>query len=185
VLSKLIRQKIDDRFKERHGTALRYSKQCDALAAHIQEVCKTTISPSTLRRLLGFVKNTFQPREYSLDILAEYVGYKSWTHLLKSLEHGEGEAVKVIEKLKPTQVKSGQTVQVGFEPGRQVSIKREGGAYRVIASNEKKLSLGDEVEFRIIELHYPLTFTRVVRGSKDIGRVQVAAFSGVTSITKG
>ena len=100
MLSKLIRQKIDERFKERHGTALRYSKQCDALAAHIQEVCKTTISPSTLRRLLGFVKNTFQPREYSLDLLAEYVGYKSWTNLLKSLEHDDGEEVKMIENPK-------------------------------------------------------------------------------------
>lgn len=184
VLSKLIRQRIEDRFKERHGTSLRYSKQCDALAAHIQEVCKTNISPSTLRRLLGFVKNSFQPREYSLDILAEYVGYKSWTHLLKSLEHGEGEEVKVIEKLKPTQVKSGQTVRVSFEPGRQVSIKKENAAYHVVASNEKKLLSGDEVEFRVIELHYPLTFTRVVRGGRDIGRVQVATFSGVTSITK-
>jgi hypothetical protein len=148
-------------------------------------VCKTTISPSTLRRLLGFVKNTFQPREYSLDILAEYVGYKSWAQLLKSLEHDEGETAKAIEKLTPRQVKTGQTVQVSFEPGRQVSIKREGTTYRVTTSNEKKLLHGDEVEFRIIELHYPLTFARVVRGGKDIGRVQVATFSGVTSITKG
>lgn len=181
MISKFIREKIEQRF----GRPLKYSKQVDDLAGHIAEVCNSTISPSTLRRLLGFVKNTAQPREYSLDILAEYVGHKSWTHLIKSLERSDEEPVKVIERLKPSQIKNGQTIQINYEPHKQVIIKRTGKVYKVVVSNEKKLQLNDEVEFRIIELHYPLTFTHVMRLGKSIGSVQVAIVSGITMITKG
>jgi hypothetical protein len=180
MLSKFIRQKIEEKF----GHALRYSKQCDALAAHINEVCKLTISPSTLRRLLGFVKNKAQPRDYSLDILAAYVDHKSWTHLLAALDGNREIPEKAIEKLSATQVKKGQAVQIAYEPGKQVEIRKVGATFNVLSTNDKKILLNDVVDFRLIELHYPLTFTSVIREGKNIGRVQVATVSGVTGILK-
>lgn len=181
MLSKLIRQKIEEKF----GHPLRYSKQCDALATHINEVCRLTISPSTLRRLLGFVKNKAQPRDYSLDILAAYVGHKSWPHLLATLDGNREKPEKAIEKLSTSQVKKGQKVLIAYEPGKQIETERTGSGFVVVSTNDKKLQLNDEVDFRVIELHYPLTFTSVVREGKNIGRVQVATVSGVTAIQKG
>ena len=181
MLSRLIRQKIEEKF----GHQLRYSKQCDALAAHITEVSKLTISPSTLRRLLGFVKNKAQPRDYSLDILAAYVGHKSWAHLLATLDGNREQPEKMIEKLSATQVKRGQTIQIAYEPGKLVEIEKAGVGFTVLSTNDKKIQLNDEVNFRIIELHYPLTFSSVMRSGKSIGRVQVATVSGVTAIKKG
>ena len=178
MLSKLIRQKIEEKF----GHSLRYSKQCDTLAAHIQEVCKLTISPSTLRRLLGFVKNKAQPRDYSLDILAAYVGHKSWTHLLAALDSGGNKPEKAIEKLKPAQVKKGQAIQITYEPGKEIVIKKNGSTFNIVASNDKKMQVNDEVNFMIVELHYPLTLTHFLREGKSLGRVQVATVSGVTKI---
>ena len=181
MLSKLIRQKIEEKF----GHPLRYSKQCDALATHIQEVCKLTISPSTLRRLLGFVRNKAQPRDYSLDILAAYVGHKSWTHLLAALDGNREAPEKAIEKLSASQVKKAQVIQITYEPGKQVEIEKTGPSFKVLSTNDKKIQLNDVLDFRLIELHYPLTFTSVTRDGKKIGRVQVATVSGVTGIQKG
>lgn len=180
MLSKLIRQKIEEKF----GHQIRYSKQCDALAAHITEVSRLTISPSTLRRLLGFVKNKAHPRDYSLDILAAYIGHKSWTHLLATLDGNRETPEKAIEKLNASQVKKGQTVLLAYEPGKQVEIEKTGAVFKVLSTNDKKVQLNDVVDFRIIELHHPLTFTSVMREGKGIGRVQVATVSGITAIKK-
>ena len=180
MLSKLIKQKIEKRFG-----AVRYPRDCEPLALHIKEVCGSGLSASTLRRLFGFVNGANEPRLYTLDIIAEYLGYKGWEQLLASLIQQDCEPEPVIEKLYTKQVKAGQVIRLTYEPARVVEIKRKGPAYLVVSSNEKKLLLNDVVDFRLIELHYPLTFTSVTREGKSIGRVQVATVSGVTAIRKG
>ena len=90
MLSKIIKEKIHHRF----GNEVRYPKDCEALAQHISNQCKTRISGSTLRRLYGFVKGIREPRLYTLDIIAEYLGYKSWEQLLGSFEKAEGRKAK-------------------------------------------------------------------------------------------
>ena len=143
-----------------------------------------TISASTMRRLLGFVKNSAQPREYSLDILADYVGHKSWAHLLRSLEKGNEEVEKIITSLRSEQVRKGQPVVLTYEPGKKIELRKEGTTFLVISSNDKKLIANDRVTFRVIELHYPLTFTDLFREGNSIGRVQLATVSGITSIKR-
>lgn len=163
---------------------MRYPKDCEALAQHISHHCKTRISGSTLRRLYGFVKGIREPRAYTLDIIAEYLGYKSWELLLRSFEKEEKRSEKIIERLSPQQVKAGQVVEVCYEPKKVIELKKQGNVFTVVSSNEKKLHLNDEVKFTLLELHYPLTFTYVMRQGNSIGRLQVATVSGVTSIRK-
>ena len=112
------------------------------------------------------------------------MGHKSWTHLLAALDGNREAPEKAIEKLNATQVKKGQIVQIAYEPGKQVEIERVGPAFKVLTTNDKKIQLNDIVDFRLIELHYPLTFTSVTREGKSIGRVQVATVSGITAIKK-
>lgn len=180
MLSKIIKEKIHHRF----GNEVRYPKDCEALAQHISQHCKTRISGSTLRRLYGFVKGIREPRLYTLDIIAEYVGYKSWEHLLNSFETEETHREKVIERLSPQQIKSAQVVTISYEPKKVVELKRQDNIFIVVSSNEKKLHLNDEVKFALLELHYPLTFTYVIRQGNSLGRLQVAQVSGIMSIKK-
>jgi len=180
MLSKIIKERIAERF----GREILYPKDCQALAEHISHTCKTPISASTLQRLFGFVKGIREPRLYTLDIAARYLGMRNWKHLLSTLDKTGEETIRIIEKLKPQQVKNGETIHVDYEPAKQVSIKRIGATYRVVATNDKKIQLNDEVEFSLFELHYPLTFLQVIRGDKNIGRVQVATVSGITAIKK-
>jgi len=181
MLSKLIKEKIEARF----GKDIRYPKDCEALANHISESCRTRISSSTLLRLYGFVKGIREPRLHTLDIVAEYLGYKSWEELIASFDKKEAVQKKTIEKLKPENIKINQTVQIGYEPNRTIEFKKAGTIFRIVSSNERRLLLNDEIKFSVIELHYPLTLTHVIREGKSIGKVQVASVSGVTQITKG
>ncbi|MFN8323982.1 MAG: hypothetical protein U0T74_15060 [Chitinophagales bacterium] len=180
MLSKIIKEKIHHRF----GNEVRYPKDCESLAQHISHHCKTPISGSTLRRLYGFVKGIQEPRQYTLDIIAQYLGHKGWPQLLASLEGTEQETEKLLEKLKPEQIRKGQSVVLTYEPAKKIELRKSGTTFLVVSSNEKKLHLNDEVRFRVLELHYPLTFTYLLRNGESIGRVQLAIVSGIISIQK-
>ena len=180
MLSKFIRQKIEERFG-----AVRYPRDCEPLATHIKEVCGAGLSASTLRRLFGFVKGTNEPRLYTLDLLAAYLGHKGWDQLLASFVPEDCESEPVIEKLRARQVRAGQLIRLTYEPAKVVEIKRDGLVFLVVRSNDKKLLSSDEVLFNSFELHYPLTFISVTREGRSVGRVQVGTVSGVTEIRKG
>lgn len=181
MLSKIIKERIAEKF----GRDIHYPKDCQALAEHITHTCKTPISASTVQRLFGFVKGIREPRLYTLDITARYLGMKNWKHLLSTLDKTTDDTTKIIEKIKSSQIKAGETIHLGYAPAKDISIKRVGAIYVVVASNDKKLLVNDEVEFNLAELHYPLTFSQVIRAGKNIGRVQVATVSGLTMIMKG
>ena len=77
-----IRILIENRF----GKKIAYSKDCEALSFSIKKVCQEKISPTTLKRLFGFAKSIDQPRTYTLDLLANYIGFIDWSTLLAKME---------------------------------------------------------------------------------------------------
>ena len=60
------------------GQELSYSKDCEALADIICEATGGRISATTIRRLYGLLKSTSAPSKFTLTLLAQYIGYKSW-----------------------------------------------------------------------------------------------------------
>ena len=181
MLSKLIKEKIHEKL----GQAIRYPKDCHALAEHIETVCKTKISPSTIKRLYGFVKGASQePRLYTLDLIGEYLGYKGWDQLIDSIHVSVPSGSKEIEKIKQGQVRKGQSVILCYEPGKKIELRKSGDSFLVISSNDRKLHLNDEVHFHELEVHYPLSLTSVTRKGEGMGKMQLATVSGITSIRK-
>ena len=65
-------------------------KDFNFLSEHIFEENHTRISPSTLKRIWGYLQNDNTPRSTSLNILANYVGYKDWDDFLASAEKEYG-----------------------------------------------------------------------------------------------
>ncbi len=77
MLNNSIKKQIEDVY----GHEIRYPKDCDALALDITLKTGCTISPSTMKRLFGFIKTDSKPNQYTLDTIAIYIGYKSWEEL--------------------------------------------------------------------------------------------------------
>jgi hypothetical protein len=187
MLSKLIKDRINEKFAQSGQPAqyIRYPKDCNALADHISRTCKTKISASTLKRLYGFVKGGSQePRIYTLDIISAYLGYKGWEQLVQSLDNSGERESKEIEKLKPEQIGKGQSVILSYEPGKKIELQRQGSSFITLSSNDRKLIPGDEVKFGVIELHYPLIITSLFRKGENLGKLQIAAVSGITAIRR-
>jgi hypothetical protein len=85
----MIPQHIRLLFERRFGKKIIYSKDCEVLSKNIEKVCQEKISPTTIKRLFGFAKSIDQPRTYTLDVLANYVGFINWSTLLAKMEQAD------------------------------------------------------------------------------------------------
>ncbi len=60
------------------GRRMRTSKDFDFLSKQLFERLHQQVSVSTLKRLWGYVATDSQPRESTLDLLAQFVGSANW-----------------------------------------------------------------------------------------------------------
>ncbi|WP_183566769.1 hypothetical protein [Mucilaginibacter sp. SP1R1] len=51
---------------------------CKALALHIYNKTKLTVSETTLKRVYGFAYSKFKPSLFTIDVLAKYCGFEGW-----------------------------------------------------------------------------------------------------------
>lgn len=172
--------------EKKYGSTIRYPKDCHALALHISQVCKTNISPSTLKRLYGFVRGIEHPRLFTLDVISMYLGYKGWEELSRELNvtKPDNEYLELME-LSVSKLKKGERVQLGYAPAKELTLEYLGKQYFAVrASNDVKTGIGDIVKLEKALLHYPLTVTEFKRGEKIMGGFTLGGISGITHIWK-
>ncbi|MCY1722434.1 hypothetical protein OU798_18945 [Prolixibacteraceae bacterium Z1-6] len=61
-----------------------YGSDCNLLSQKIYNETQRQVSISTLKRFFGLIKNKHNPSKYTLDTLAEFVGFKDWSDYAKS-----------------------------------------------------------------------------------------------------
>ena len=183
MLSKVIKNMVEQKFGQ-----IRYPRDCDALALHISTMCKTGLSGSTLKRLFGFTKSkgNEQPRLYTLDIISNYLGYKGWEELAMQLIKGEvDENFVSLDELIPGKLKKGETIQLGYGPGKEITLQYTGkNQFIVKASNDGKLCATDMIKFQKAVLHYPLLINEVTHAGNNAGQYVAGRISGITYIRK-
>lgn len=179
MLLKAVRKKIEAKY----GHPIRYPKDCDSLALEISNATGRRISNSTLKRLLGFVKGTEQPRAYTLDIIAEYVNHTSYDSLIEALNPTKTRKAEPISEVQTSQLEEGTTVQLRFEPKGQLNIQLvEGQTYKVISSEMCQFDVGDTFTCEKIEQYCPLFVNDWCRKTAEMGSCVLAKVTGITSI---
>lgn len=78
------------------GRQMHTPKDFDFLVACIFEDLHEKVSPTTLKRLWGYLSEEVTPRVYTLDILARYAGYDNWASF------SQGDAKSTAEQESPT-----------------------------------------------------------------------------------
>ena len=66
------------RVEEKYAKPLKTSNDFNALAFHLKHRCNEFISPSTLKRLWGYVDYPHTPRLQTLDSLSHYLGFNDF-----------------------------------------------------------------------------------------------------------
>lgn len=180
MLAAILRRKIEIRFQQN----IRYSRDCDTLSDAIYMQCKGRISPSTLKRMFGFLKWT-EPRRFTMDIIANYIGYETYDELLNEILDGKPKKEQRIESIECSGLRRGAKFRVRF--GNIAFIEAEytgSNKFRLLHHEKSGLITGDVLEIRKVELHVPLLVNRIKRNELTLTGMILGRVTGVTEIKK-
>lgn len=185
VLSIITRHHIEEKL----GKEIRYPSDYEQLAYDIERTTRQRISTNTIKRLLGAIESVREPRLYTLDVIAQYLGYSNWDVYIVSLSK-EGNSQfgnvdtssdSIPRELSAENLKKGNRIEFQYYPDRKIALEYLGNnEFRVIGSANSKLLLNDVVEVSNFYLNYPLIINRVMRDGQNIGRFTAGKISGLT-----
>jgi len=105
--------------------------------------CKETLSPSTLKRLWGYVDGYDDTRYSTLNILSHFVGYKNWDDFVNNLENNtEVYSTFIMEpsSIMASDLEPGDRIKIGWLPNRECLLECTGhNSFKVIESQNSKL----------------------------------------------
>ena len=118
----------------------------ELLANAIWERLHENLSPTTLKRLWGYIDGAEVPRRTTLCLLSRFLGYVDWEEYVIQLamrDDIESEAFRA-QGIVAEQLQVGDEVEVSWLPNRSCRFRYEGGRrFTVIASKNAKIHIGD------------------------------------------
>lgn len=67
--------------QEKYGKKLNTTTDFEEFSFHLDNKESLSVSSSTLKRLFGYVADSHKPRTQTLDMLAQYLGYRDFCKL--------------------------------------------------------------------------------------------------------
>lgn len=174
------------RVEETYGKPVLTPLQFEALADDIFRRTGKLLSPTTLKRLWGYLNEPMSPRRSTLDVLARYCGWRDFEDFTKGnapeIESGNV-GTNVISAGKD--VKTGDRIRLMWPPSRVCEIEYLGDRkWRVVASQGTKLSPGDTFNCALIVSGEPLYLDNLVHGDDRPGVYVCGRKSGVTFLDR-
>lgn len=174
---------VEGRFKRKLQTTTDF----DELSLSLKSSEGAPISPSTLKRLWGYVSDAHQPRPQTLDMLSRYVGYPHFSafchHLKTSTAYNS--SFFTTKQIQSKDLLRGDRVEIGWAPNRYVLLQYEGrNRFRVVEAKETKLLPGDCFETSCFLQGQPLLVSYVQRGSRKTAPFVAGRNGGLTLISK-
>lgn len=160
----------------------------DFLSQAILRSVRQPISPTTLKRIWGYVKDVgsaYNPERFTLCILAVFVGYRDIEDFIENFNSEDAMAQSgnyFGETITSGAISDCAFVELRWPPDRMcVLARKKGNEFDVISSKNSKLRAGDVVEFTSLTQNAPAFFNKVIRAGSDIPHTYVAGTrSGIT-----
>ena len=169
---------IITRLSEKSNLTFRYSSDCECLSNEIKSITGKILGTTTIKRMLGFTSEQAQPRLSTLDIIAEYLGYKNYDEMRQALVPAQK-----IESINKAQLKVGDAIRVMFIPGKTIVLGYIGNKHYVVSEcNSSKLIVGDIVAIEDISMEIPFVCSQVYRKGSRLNDVHVADRLGIKSL---
>ena len=157
------------------------------LTGVVWERLHENISPTTLKRLWGYIDGADTTRRTTLCLLSRFLGYEDWEAYIAELTTRtdvESEAFSG-EGLNIDDLQSGDCVEVTWLPNRRCVFRYEGDArFTVTESENAKLHVGDRFETAYFLLGRPMYIDRLVRGDNPPTAYVAGAKNGLLSARK-
>ncbi len=135
-----------------------FDKLSDIIFVHVHE----RVSPTTLKRLWGYVDEDVKPRRYTLDALSKFLGYTSFDEYCNQAGEPQSGFVQSVS-LKVEDLKAGNCIDLRWAPDRQCLIRYLGDArFAIDEAVNTKLHVGDTFTCHLFLKHEPLMLSCLV-----------------------
>lgn len=158
--------------------------QFEALADIIFRQTGTLLSPTTLKRIWGYLNEAKTPRVSTLNVLARFCGWRDFDDFasgnVPEIESGPvGSNVIKVER----DMKKGERVRLMWPPARVCVIEYSGQwRWRVVESKGTRLLAGDTFTCPVIACGEPLYVSNLIHEGNDAGIYVCGRKSGITFV---
>ena len=155
--------------EKHYGRKLATTSDYESLSIMIEKETGELISSSTLKRLFGYVTMKPVPRKSTLDILARYVGKRTYEFFCSSImsDQALNSTFFSAKTVSAADLVPGQKVRIGWNPDRVVTLEYLGEmAFEVIESINSKLMKGDRFNLAAFFKGYPLYIAQILRNGE-------------------
>lgn len=136
------------------------------LSGAIFERTRETMSPTTLKRLWGYIDGADQTRNSTLQILSRFLGYESWEAFVDDIGKDSGSNKVLSPHIDVKELNVGDRVKVSWRPDRRCTFRYLGEEkFEVEAAENSKLEVGNTFYCGLFILNEPLYLTDLVQGN--------------------
>lgn len=169
------------------GKKLKTPADFEFCVGAIWERLHQNISPTTLKRMWGYIEGADTTRLSTLNLLSHYLGYSDWEGFRRHLE--ENSESQSNEMINPTLLSSslhnGERVEIQWQPNRRCVLEYLGeNTFVVIESEHSKLQKGNTFECLSFYLHHPLYIDNLVQGDNAPVSFVVGKRDGLTVVKR-
>ncbi|MBR4388963.1 MAG: hypothetical protein IKT00_07280 [Prevotella sp.] len=147
------------------GFAPETSRDFEDLSQIIQEATGEYLSPTTLKRIWGYLQNEqVQTRRHTHDVLARFVGYANYRAFIDgSLKKKEVQSmILATNKVTSEDLAIGQELCIVWLPDRRIVVEHLGdGRFVVNEAENSKLGIGDTFTCHLMIQNEPLYIDNV------------------------
>ena len=153
------------------GKAICSPKDFEFLRDRIYARLHVIISTTTLMRIWGYVDEKVNSRRSTLDILTQFLGYQDWEEYQRNalLPKDQQSSPVLSRRLSVAMtLLPGDCLRLTWQPQRVCDIEFLGGlSFRVIASENTRLRVGDTFECSLIVEGEPLYLDNLIQGNSS------------------
>lgn len=177
-----LNEQILNMIRRKLGVSLSRPAEFEALIEDIYRTTGERLGVNTLKRLFGTI-NGVTPTRTTLNIIAQYLGYDTFTLLEASINGTNSNFSNVTDALFPQDLDADAIIVVEYEPNRQLDLKvMHDKRLQVIKSVGTKLHGGDILLVPSIMLHAPFIAKSVERNGNLLSTYTGGIEGGVTAL---
>ena len=166
----IMMQRLQKEIEKALGREIRTPKDFEYLKECVYSRLQVMISRTTLMRIWGYLDEKVEPRESTLSILAQFLGYRNWEEFQQnaSLSEEEGSDPVLSRRLNvASDLATGDCLRLTWQPGRVCDIRYLGELqFMVTASEKTRLKEGDSFECSLIVEGEPLYLDNLRQGNR-------------------
>lgn len=157
------------------------------LSDSIFESLKEQVSPTTLKRIWGYISGYKSISNHTLNLLSRFVGFNDWSDFCERLkaENGEPSGELQQQHLATDDLQVNDLIEIAWAPDRICQVRYDGDYhFTVMKSENAKLQEGDTFKCMFFIIGEPWFVDDLRRGDSKPMRYVAGKEGGLSSVKK-